>query len=254
MIDFHSHIIPAVDDGSKDIAMSFDMIQASKEESATHICATPHFIPGEFEIIREEYDKKIGELRNYCDPLNIHIISGLEVYINPDLVDLYKRGKIWAINDGVYMLIELPMRDFPIYTERLFYELRLAGVTPILAHPERNLKIMNNPDLLINLIEQGNIAQLNVGSLLGLYGSGVKRSAEKFVEMNLIHLLGSDGHNNTKRTTKLQYGFHYIKKNNPQLYKWILENEKRIIDGNELDILNIKIPRKKFFLFNFLNK
>lgn len=87
------------------------------------------------------------------------------------------------------------MLDFPIYTEKVFYDLRLMGAIPILAHPERNLRIMKNPELFISLVEQGNLAQLNAGSLLGKYGTDIKKCAEKLVARNLIHIVGSDGHN-----------------------------------------------------------
>jgi protein-tyrosine phosphatase len=142
MIDFHSHILPGVDDGSKDFETSLKMIRNSIDEGVECICATPHFIPEEHEITREIYNLKLEQLK--CSTIGDHIqvISGLEVYINPTLPKLYKENKIWCINDKKYMLIELPMNQFPIYTEEVFYELRILGVTPILAHPERNIEII----------------------------------------------------------------------------------------------------------------
>ncbi len=75
--------------------------------------------------------------------------------MHPNLPKLYKEKRIWGINDSEYLLIELPMGQFPMYTEDVFYELMLLGVKPILAHPERNIKIMKDHDLIINLINQG---------------------------------------------------------------------------------------------------
>lgn len=246
MIDFHSHILPDVDDGSKDEIMTSKMLAKSLEENVDVICATPHFIPEEYEIARNDYNEvfqKIAAKNN-----DIKIAVGLEVYVNPNLVKLYKSKKIWGINNTKYLLIELPMDDFPIYVENLFYNLHAEGVNPIIAHPERNSRIMNNVDLLINLVNEGTIVQMNSGSLLGIYGSQVKKFAERLVSMNLVHVLGSDAHNDSTRTTRLKEGFDIINKTNPKLYGWILENERLIISGKEInDIPEIKIKKPGLF-------
>lgn len=250
MIDFHSHIIPGVDDGSANMAMSCNMLENAKKEGTRVICATPHYIPEEYEISKEDYEERLFKLRN--EVKDIEILSGLEVYINPNLVQLYKEGSIWPINYKKYMLIELPMREFPIYTERVFYELRLQGITPIIAHPERNLSIIKNEELLVNLIEQGNLAQMNAGSLTGIYGEHIKKFAEKLLERNLVHVLGSDGHNDNKRRTDIKKALDIIKEKNFNVYEWIISNEERILKGEEVDILEIKMPKKRklFGIFN----
>ena len=101
-------------------------------------------------------------------------------------------------------------------------------------------------------MEQGNLAQLNAGSITGLYGSDIKNFAEKLVKMNLIHVLGSDGHNVKGRPTKIIGGYRRVGEINPELHKWIIENEKKIIYGEEVEVLEIKKGKKKksgFFSF-----
>lgn len=253
MIDFHSHILPNVDDGSSSFEMSLEMINNSIQEGVKSICATPHFISGEYEIQKEEYIKKITALQEHFKNKGINICSGLELYINPDLPRLFHEDKLWGLNNSRYVLVELPMRDFPIYTEKVFYDLRLQGLIPILAHPERNFGIMKNLDLLINLIEQGNLAQMNAGSLIGSYGKDIKLFAEKLVEMNLIHVLGSDGHNNKNRITRIKKGFEIIDSINSKLSAWIVENESRILEDEEVDVLEIKEVKKKKGFFGLLH-
>ncbi|MDT8716513.1 protein tyrosine phosphatase [Clostridium sp. 19966] len=254
MIDFHSHIIPAVDDGSKDIDMTMNMLENSIKEGTEIICATPHFIYGECETSFEDYNTKLNQILGRCSS-NIKVVSGVEVYINPELPTLFKENKIWGLNNNKYILIELPMEQFPIYTEKVFYDLRLLGLVPVLAHPERNMAIHKNIELLINLIEQGNLAQMNSGSLMGLYGGEIKRQAEKLVHMNLIHMLGSDAHNDGKRNTYLSEAYFKVKELNEQLYNWICDNENNIISGLDVECLNIKeITKNKKSFWSIFKK
>ena len=225
MIDFHCHILPGVDDGSVNIEMTKEMIDNSLNQGVEYLCATPHFITEESEITLEAYKEKLQFVKDNIE--NIEIIPGLEIYIDPELPKLYKENRIWGYNYNKYLLIELPMMEFPIYTEKIFYDLRLMGAIPVLAHPERNLRIMKNPELLINLIEQGNLAQLNAGSLTGQYGTDIKKSAEKLVSRNLIHIVGSDGHNNKRRNTNIKEGLEKIEAINPELFNWIKNNQKK---------------------------
>ncbi|WP_163194452.1 tyrosine-protein phosphatase [Clostridium thermarum] len=253
MIDFHSHIMPGVDDGSSDIDMTMDMLENSLSQGVEYICATPHFIVGEYELQWEKYQEKLKLMQEKAEG-KIEIIQGMEIYINPDLPRLYSEKKIWGINNKKYLLIELPMQQFPIYTEKIFYELRLLGAAPILAHPERNLSIMKKPELLIDLIEQGNLAQMNAGSLAGIYGTDIKKFAEKLVGMNLIHMLGSDAHNNTRRNTNIKQGYNRIKELNKDLYNWIIGHEKMILEGISVELPEIILNKKKKGFFSFFKK
>jgi len=254
MIDFHSHIIHGVDDGAKSLNMSLEMLKIAENEGTEYICATPHFITEEFEISSDKYFEKLDKLvlASKEENFNIKILSGLEIYMHPNLPKLYKEKRIWGINDSEYLLIELPMGQFPMYTEDVFYELMLLGVKPILAHPERNLKIMKNHDLIINLINQGVLMQINAGSLLGDYGKEIKKTALEFVKKNMIHILGSDGHNNTSRKTRLIEAYEIVEDINKDVYNWINENQTNIINNDSMmEFLELKLKKaKKISFFN----
>ena len=253
MIDFHSHIIHGIDDGAKNLDMSLEMLKIAESEGVEYICATPHFITEEFEINRDEYMEKLDKLilASKEESLGIKILPGLEIYMHPNLPKLYKEKKIWGINDSEYLLIELPMGQFPIYTEDVFYELMLLGAKPILAHPERNLKIMKNHDLIVNLIQQGVLMQVNAGSLIGDYGKEVKKTSEEFVKRNMIHILGSDGHNITSRKTKLKGAYAYVKDSNKAMYEWIYKNQTNIINNDSImELLELKLKKNKISFFS----
>ncbi len=251
MIDFHSHIIYGVDDGSKDIDMSMDMIRNAEKEGTKYICATSHYLLGEYEPDREEYFDKLNELR---EKSNIHIISGLEVYIDPSLPMLYKENKIWGINETKYMLIEFPMRDVPKYSMDVLYELTVLGIKPIIAHPERNIKLINNIDMIEDFIEEGYLLQLNANSLLGKHGQAEKDFGEELVKRNMIHLVGSDGHNNSFRKTDIKEALNRLQELNPELYEFVLTNEKNVLDGRDIELPYIKEVKEKKSFFGLFKK
>jgi protein-tyrosine phosphatase len=255
MIDFHTHILPEIDDGAKSLEMSIAMLEVSKQEGVKHVCLTPHFIAGEYEINKDDYISKVESLRVNSESLGINVFCGLEVYINPDLPQLYREGKIWGLNNSRYILVELPMQDFPIYTEKVLYQLRLEGAVPVIAHPERNMKIINDRSILENLIEQGTFVQMNSGSLMGRHGSSVKKFAEELVSMNMVHMLGSDAHNSQNRSPLIKGGYEKVKSINPELYNWILTNEDSIVDNIDIELPEIRcVKKKKHHFFNFFKR
>lgn len=93
------------------------------------------------------------------------------------------------------MFVEFPSQHVFSGVKELFFELMSEGVTPIIAHPERNSVFVRNPSFLVELIQTGALAQANSGSFSGIYGREAEQAAFRFLEMNLIHFIGSDGHN-----------------------------------------------------------
>jgi protein-tyrosine phosphatase len=246
VVDFHSHILPYIDDGAKNFDMSLDMLRISQGEGVEYVCATPHFIPGEIELDRKTFDVKLDNLIKLAEykEIKVKLLSGMEIYITPELSKLYSEKRIWGLNDSSYLLIELPMQEVPLYTEEVLYELRLLGVTSIIAHPERNIAFMEDQSILVNILKQGTLAQVNSGSLQGFYGKNIKSFAEHLVKNNMINLLGSDGHNNGVRSTKIIDALECIKKLNLELYQWMELNNLRVIQGMEVEPLGIKKAKK----------
>ncbi|MCM8711385.1 protein tyrosine phosphatase [Clostridium sp. SYSU_GA19001] len=247
MIDFHSHIIPSIDDGSKDFDMSLEMLSLAVSEGTKYICATSHYIPGEIEQDRDLYDKRLSDLSKFCfrQNIDINILPALELYMHPELSRLYRERKIWGINNTQYLLIEFPMQQFPVYTEDVLYELRLQGAVPVIAHPERNFRIGKDISLISNLVEQGALVQVNAGSLRGIYGKDIKKAAEKLIDMNLIHMVGSDAHDNRRRNAKIKEAYEVIRDKNSELYNWLIDNEKNIIEGLSVETLPVKYKNKR---------
>jgi len=91
-------------------------------------------------------------------------------------------------------LIEFPSDHIFSGVKNIYIELMSEGITPIIAHPERNKVFMRNSELLYELIQQGSLAQANSASFLGLYGLTVQRKALEFLRMNMFHFIASDSH------------------------------------------------------------
>ncbi len=137
MIDIHSHILPYVDDGSKDMNMSLKIAQIYVENGIEKVIATPHFMDGityksklELEIGLEALKKELARVG-----IPLEVFLGNEVYIKPDIIDDIKNDKVTTLNNSRYLLIEMPINEIPIYTEELIYELLVKGYVPIIAHP-----------------------------------------------------------------------------------------------------------------------
>jgi protein-tyrosine phosphatase len=213
-IDIHSHILPGIDDGARDEDTAIKMLRVADANRTGHIFATPHYIPGHTSYTPAYIAEKCVELQRYAESegLNIKILPGCEVFISPDLPDLYKKGKLLTLNNSSYMLIELPMLSIPSYTDTVLFNLQVNGIKPIIAHPERNSVIRRNPDILRDMAGRGILAQVNAGSIVGMYGKQVEKAALKLIGAGLIHFVASDAHSERKRSPILNKTIDIIEK------------------------------------------
>lgn len=204
-VDIHSHIIPAIDDGAVDEKTAADMLRMASENGTSHIIATSHFIAGSIENTSALVHEKCAELRGLAvrEGIDISIHPGAEVFISPDIPELYDKGIICTLNDSSYILLELPMAGIPVYTEDILYELQLKGLTPIIAHPERNREILMHSDILAGMVDRGILAQVNAGSITGIYGRKIRRVAMKLIKMGWVHFVASDAHSAGRRSPVL---------------------------------------------------
>lgn len=230
MIDIHSHILPGVDDGAKNFEVSIEMARMYIENGIEKVIATPHYIGGinnkTLDENREILNKLTGKIKE--ENLDLEVVLGNEIMISLEILRDIGKGKVTTLNGTRYVLVELPMFDIPLYTEDMIYELLLKGYIPVIAHPERNSKIMEDPNILFNYISNGALAQLNLPSLEGRYGSEVREVSEILLKHNMIHFIGTDSHGVKKRSPRVgnslevlqgivsQKGFQDLVYKNPQ--------------------------------------
>lgn len=195
MKEIHCHILPTIDDGSKSLEMSYEILKSAKEAGINDIILTPHYVEmSKYVSNRENNLKVLNELKEFTKEIDINLYLGNEVYINYNILELLEKGEISTLNNSRYMLIELPLNSKFNNTKSVFIELINHGITPILAHPERYTEYQNDIDFFFELRELGVLMQINYPSLLGHYGTCAKKQAKRLLKANLISFVGSDTH------------------------------------------------------------
>ncbi|MHA7057481.1 tyrosine-protein phosphatase [Aquimarina sp. M1] len=195
-VDIHSHLLPGIDDGVETIYQSAYIIEQFEKLGVKKIITTPHVMedvwPNTTEVIRSKHI----EMQNVLHTLNIEVV--LEASAEYMLDDLsYKRIKendIIPLNQK-YVLVEMSTFNPPINLKEILFEIKIAGFTPILAHPERYSFYNDNITKFIALKESGFLFQLNLLSISGYYGEKVKNTAVKLLTEHLFDFAGSDIHN-----------------------------------------------------------
>lgn len=206
MIDIHSHILPRVDDGADSMEVSIKMARMYIEGGFKTVIATPHYIEGAVATSIDNNKIMLDSLRVELikEQLDLEVLLGNEAYISMELVKDIEGGKVATLNGTRYVLVEFPMLDIPIYAENMIYELLLKGYIPIIAHPERNAKIMEDPNILYNYIQKGALSQLNLPSLEGRYGRRAKEVAKILLKHDMIHFVSTDAHTNRGRSPRVK--------------------------------------------------
>ncbi|MBO1222039.1 tyrosine-protein phosphatase [Staphylococcus nepalensis] len=240
MIDLHNHILMDIDDGPQSLNATIDLLKQAESEGITDIVATPHHLHPKFSNNIQLVKEKISELNENKDiqKLNINFYAGQEIRVTDRVIDDIDNGDIEGINNSNYLLLEFPSNEVPHYSKQLFYELQTMGYIPIIAHPERNKAIVQNLDLLFELINGGALSQLTASSLLGVFGSNVRRISFKIMENNLAHFIASDAHSATTRPFVIKQLFKERK------LKAYYEELEDYLENGELIINNERVSKR----------
>jgi protein-tyrosine phosphatase len=206
MIDIHSHILPGLDDGAGSLEESLAMARLAVADGIRTVVATPHVVTGLYSNSREAILAAVAQLQKALQEngIDLTILPGAEYRLEPDLPRRLARGELMTINDtGRYLLVEPPATLLPGYTRQVLYELQLRGLTPIIAHPERNAGFTKEPSRLHELVTGGALVQITAGSLTGLLGSRAAANARAFLKQGCVHFIASDAHDSSDRTPLL---------------------------------------------------
>ena len=252
MIDIHNHILMDIDDGPQSINAMIDLLNQAKSEGINNIVVTPHHLHPKYNNNIQLVKEEIKALKQNKDvqKLNINFYAGQEIRVTEKIIDDINNGNIEGINNSNYLLLEFPSSEVPHYTQRLFYELQTMGYIPIIAHPERNKAIVQNLDLLYELINGGALSQLTTSSLLGNFGSNVRRASLKIIDNNLAHFIASDAHSATTRPFVMTQLFKERKlKSYYEEFENYLENGKLLINNERISkqIPTQEYKQKKWF-------
>ncbi|MTD38453.1 tyrosine protein phosphatase [Erwinia sp. CPCC 100877] len=254
MIDLHCHILPGLDDGAQTIEDSLAMAKMAVSQGITHILCTPHHNNGQFNNPAGKVISCVTALQNELDRQRIPLVllEGQEVRISGELLEQIEKNELlFADLNNQYLLIEFPTHEIPAYTMQLFDYLLDKGHIPVIVHPERNSKFIEDPNRLLPFVEMGVLTQLTAPSYVGIFGSQIEKTAKKMVAHNLVYMMASDAHNTKKRGFFMKKAYDAIAKDMGQKHVEAMQQMTRdILNGDPvLRPAYKEIKRKRFGLF-----
>ena len=220
-VDIHSHLLPGIDDGAKDLDQSIELIREMASYGMVNFITTPHVLgdvyPNSSATIKEKLALVREELtkRNLTD---ININAGAEYMLDEQFSKLLEKDDLLPLKDH-YLLVEMSYFNAPINLYEVLFQIQLKGYIPILAHPERYNFYHDNFEHYYKLKKAGCLFQLNLLSLTEQYGKNVKKISQKLLANKLYDFVGTDAHHMQHVTLLKEIGTKKIKEQIAPLLK-----------------------------------
>lgn len=235
MTDVHSHILFGIDDGSRTISESIELLKKLKSVGFNNVILTPHFILDSTYNSNYEANIKIyNELKErlISENIDINIYLGNEIFIDKNVPTLLEKNIITSLNGTKYVLVEFPMHNKLLNIEDILYEIRSKGYEVVIAHPERYDAFKEDYGIVDTLREDGFLFQSNYSSILGYYGKDSIKLLKYMLKRHYIDFLGTDIHriektyviDNFKKIEK-----HIIKVTGSEYYNKIQLNNNKLV-------------------------
>jgi protein-tyrosine phosphatase len=228
VIDLHSHVLPGVDDGAKDLGEALGICAAAAADGIEILAATPH-VRHDYPTTPDRMEAALAALRE-AGPA-VEVVAGGEL----DLAELdrpkeeLQRFGLGGRDDT--LLVETPYVGWPLDLAERLFRLRVQGFRVVLAHPERNLDVQANPALLEPIVQGGALVQLTAASVDGRLGQGPKRCSRALLDRGLAHLVASDAHAPTVRAVGMRAAAREV---GEELGRWLTVDVPRaLLDGGE---------------------
>jgi len=190
--DMHSHLIPGVDDGAKDVADSIQLITGLQQLGFNKLYTTPHTLqdihPNTRDSLQKGYDLLNGNI-----PTGVELMLSSEYYLDDQFQEQLGGGTVMPL-PGNRLLIEFSQISRPHDLEEVIFDLGIRGYHVVLAHPERYLFFHKNFTYYTRLKDLGVELQVNALSLTDHYGKNIRSIADKLIEKDLIDFIGTDIH------------------------------------------------------------
>jgi protein-tyrosine phosphatase len=256
MIDLHCHILPGLDDGPKTMEESVEMANAAIADGTTHLVATPHsnsthfFDYPKIRALCKELQAEVGD--------RLKLATGCDFHVSPENIAALKlQAPRFCVNQKDYLLVEFNEIAIPPAMDQTLHEMQLAGIRPIVTHPERNRLLRLRPERLVSWIRHGCYGQVTGGALIGRFGPAAQKDAMRWIEAGLIHFVCSDAHNTSSRPIQLRPAFEAVKKEfgEEKARALFIDNPKAAFEGRdlphvpELEDERAQSPRKRFLFF-----
>ena len=236
IIDVHTHILPGIDDGSKNMEQSLRMLEIAEQEGIHTIIATPHNMPGKGKASPAHVRKLIEELQNEAEQngLDITILPGCELFYREDALELLEQERILGMNDSDCILVEFDVVAQKQYIANALRNILSFGYTPVVAHVERYGALMEKGFAAIkDFRSMGCFIQVNADTVAGKCGSTLRKYAKQMLKEQLVDFIGTDAHSDRSRAPRMQECIL-------TLYKWCpADYVEALVHGNAEEYLDI---------------
>jgi len=255
MIDLHCHVLPGLDDGARLLEETLDIARSAVKNNIDTIVATPHTLNGFFVNNWENVVSLTSTVQKAFDAEDIAITlyPAMEAQVCPELFDALEKGQAATINDNSrYMLLEFPPFSMPPGSMEFIFKLKLQGITPVIAHPERNLILQNDLKQLYDLVKMGALCQLTALSVTGYLGPSVQKSSEQMIKTGLAHVIATDAHSDDERIAALASAVDMaaeILQDYSRAEKMVTTTPAAIIAGEDVDVDEPVLDKKKWWVF-----
>ena len=253
MVDMHSHILPSIDDGSRDSEETKILLEEAQKAGFTKIVSTSHYYLGYYEEDESSRKKYIDAINKNLQQnnKNLQVSVGSEIFITSEMVSLLKENKASSINGTRYVLFELPFVSQVQNLKDVIYSLMSNNYIPIIAHPERYRYVQKNPNMLLELLDLGVLFQSNYGSIIGQYGKEAKKTIKLLLKNNFIHFLGSDVHRKNTIYTAIPEAIETLKEILPEekLEELTTINPNLVLENKKIDTRRPTKIKKGLFGF-----
>ncbi len=215
MIDLHFHCLPRIDDGPASWEEAVALCRAAAAEGTKQIVATPHVYRDPWinanPVVR---GRLVAALNNRLKG-SPRVHAGCEYLFSEEAVSLIRRKEtnpLTGLARGSYLLIEFEPGFVSHRTAAVFHEFAVAGIRPVIAHPERNLVFAREPQQLVELVRRGAVVQITAASLLGGFGRTAQKACDEFFRLGIVHVVASDAHSLDKRPPRLAAAHEWVRK------------------------------------------
>ena len=251
MIDLHNHLLPGIDDGAKKVEETLEFLRIARRDGVQVVVATPHMKPGVYDNDRDTILQRVAMVREAArgdEAEGVELLPGAEVYYTADLAARARAGALMTVGDrGRYLLLELPYQQSPMHVDDSIFQLRLLGITPLMAHPERVAYYLEDIERVAASVRLGALTQVTACSLTGTFGDKARDFARAMLERNLVHVLASDSHDVRYRPPIMSEGLRAAAAvlGESRARRLVQDIPRAILDGKDVEVEEAVAPLRR---------
>lgn len=241
MIDLHCHLLPGLDDGAANLAVSLAMARMAVADGISTVVCTPHILPTVYDNTGPIIRTAVTKLQAALDEarISLRVLPGADVHIASDLAHGLRCGRVLSVADSRYLLLEPPHHLFSPAICDCVFGLMTAGYVPILTHPERVDWIGQYYDKIQELARAGMLIQVTGGALVGEFGRRARHWSQRMLDDGLVDVVATDAHDTLTRPPRMSDAVEMIAGSwgDEEARRLVLTRPRAILDNFELPAL-----------------